>query len=149
MTKIPFAIPAVVEPRLAMLHRYWEGLRRGENDMPFWDDVSTTALPELASHLILMDAFDKPMRFRFGFVGQEIEQKYQGELRGKFADEITLREPLHYLNSQCSATIEGRKPTYYHFAPDNTKASERYRRMFLPMWGDGHISMLLGAIVWD
>jgi hypothetical protein len=35
----PFTIPAKIESNLAQVQSYWKGLLRGENKVPFWDDV--------------------------------------------------------------------------------------------------------------
>jgi hypothetical protein len=81
---LPFAIPA----DLALSHRrvldYWEGLKRGENSMPFWDDLKLTSLPDLADRLMLVDAFDKPQRFRLNSVGERIRKRYGVDLADKY-----------------------------------------------------------------
>ena len=118
--------------------------------MPFWDDVSLAALPNLSGRLMLIDVFDKPLRFRFGIVGKELQARYRADVVGKFSDEIEIRHPFQYLNSQGLATIESRAPTYYRHevAKHGSTRAERYSRLILPMWGDGHIGMLLGAVAW-
>jgi len=64
--------------------------------------------------------------------------------RGIFADEIVPQAPLDYFLSQCSACTEGRAPTYCRIAGPSS-----YARLLLPLWGDGHINSLLGAVVCD
>jgi hypothetical protein len=64
---------------------------------------------------------------------------------GKFADEIQPRTPFNYLCSQCSATVENREPTFFHH---RSGAGGAFSRLLLPMWGDGRIGMLLGAVDW-
>jgi hypothetical protein len=54
---------------------------------------------------------------------------------------LNLRAPFGYLRAQCSATVEARAPTCHEDAAG-------YSRILLPMWGDGHIGMLLGAVDW-
>jgi hypothetical protein len=146
----PYSIPETIEPQLMLVRDYWESLKRRENAMPFWDDVNTSALPELSSKLLLIDVFQQPVRFRFRYVGQDIEHRYSAEMLGKFTDEIELHSPLEYLNSQCHATIESRGPTFYRQMTERLEkrpSPGSYSRLLLPMWGDGHIGMLLGAIV--
>jgi hypothetical protein len=140
----PYALPQDLEPDLARVLAYWEGLKRGDANMPFWDDVNISALPDLLNRLMLIDVFAKPVRFRIGTVGDEIKSQHGGDLVGKFLDEIELREPLRYLQSQSSATVESRAPTYYRSRA--TGRDGAYSRLLLPMWGDGHIGMLLGAV---
>jgi hypothetical protein len=137
---VPFALPKTPESSLARVLAYWESLKRADNNMPFWDDVKLSNLPDLADRLLLIDAFALPERFRFRTVGSGLAQRYGEALNGKFLDEMNLRAPFGYLRAQCSATIESRAPTFH--------ADAGYSRILMPMWGDGHIGMLLGAVDW-
>lgn len=145
----PYSVPRKLEPGLARVLAYWQGLKRGENEMPFWDDVNLSMLPDLSDRLMLIVVSNRPVRFRFTVVGKAIRARYDGDLDSKFLDEIDVCDPLQYLHSQSSATVERRAPTYYRSAPtqrDDGRSVEGYSRLLLPMWGDGHIGMLLGAI---
>lgn len=135
----PFPLPDKLDGRLAQVLLYWESLKRADNAMPFWDDVKLSALPDLADSLMLVDAFVLPQRFRLNTVGAELAQRYGAAVTGKFLDEVEPRAPFSYLRAQCSATVEARVPTFFESG---------YARIVLPMWGDGHIGMLLGAVDW-
>jgi len=152
-SKRPYAPPRKLEPNLARVLTYWEKLKRREAEMPFWDDVNVSALPKLLGKLTIIEASDKPVRFRFGLGagGEEIKRKYEGDLDGKFLDEMDVRHPLEFLLSQCSATIESGKPTYYrHGSPSRggSRTKQGYSRLALPLWGQGRIGMLLLAFTW-
>ena len=136
----PFPLPDALKPGLARVKAYWEGLKRAENDMPFWDDVKLSALGDQADNAQLIDAFEKPERVRFNTLGEGLARRYGEAVKGKFLEEIALRDPFDYLLAQCSATVEARAPTYYE--------SGAVSRLLLPMWGEGHISMLLVAVDW-
>jgi len=136
----PFSLPEKLKPNLARVRAYWEGLRRADNAMPFWDDIKLSSLPDLADWLLLIDVFALPERFRFNTLGAGLAQRYGEDVKSKFLDELTLRAPFGYLRAQSSATVEGRGLTYYEAAG--------CARLLLPMWGDGHIGMLLGAVDW-
>ena len=103
---------------------------------------------------MLIEASDRPVRFRcgFGVVGEEIKRQYGGDLAGKFLNEIEVRHPLQFLISQSSATIESRRPTYYRHAlakkGGSSHVEREYARLVLPMWGTGRIGMLLVAFAW-
>lgn len=147
----PYSIPKSIEADLARLRAYWESLKRGQNDIPFADDVKVSALPDLSDRLMLVDVFEKPERYRFSIVGQQIVDRYGSNIAGQFADEIDPHNPLDYFRSQCSATLESRLPTYFRPAstdPSGSRVAGAYARILLPMWGDGHIVTLLGAMVW-
>lgn len=139
MSATPFPLPGKLDGKLAQVLAYWETLKRADNAMPFWDDVKLSALPELTDILMLIDAFMLPERFRFRTIGKELEKRYGGAVAGKFLDEITPRAPFSYLRAQCSTTVEARAPTFFESGD---------ARLLLPMWGDGHIGMLLGAVDW-
>jgi len=146
---VPFSVPRKIDPNLVRVRAYWESLERGENPMPFWDDFKFSALPDLSDRLILIDVFEKPGRFRLNSIGQQLTERYGETITGKFIDEIELRNPLEYLPSQCSATVESRAPTYYQHGTDEVEKSPgpvSYSRLLLPMWGNGHIGMLLGIV---
>jgi len=139
----PFPVPAKLPSGLTEVRNYWQRLKRRQNSMPFWDDVNLSSLPKLADQLMLVDVFQDPQRFRFNSVGQRIRKRYGGDLVHKFVDEIDAKAPLDYFTSQSSATIEGEVPTYYR----STRRGAGYQRLLLPMWGNGRIEMMLGAVV--
>jgi hypothetical protein len=146
-----YSVPRKLPAALARVRAYWEGLKRGDASMPFWDDVAPTALPDLADQLMLIKAFEKPRRFQFSMIGKDLQQRYNGDLVGAFSDEIEIRHPFEYFNSQCFATVETPAATFYRQAPadaDGPRQAEEYSRLLLPMWGDGHVGMLLGAVAW-
>ena len=91
---------------------------------------------------MLVDVFENPQRFRFNSVGQKIRDRYGSDIVHRFADEMDVKAPFEYFTSQSSATIEGGVPTYYRNVSRNTG----YSRLLLPMWGNGRIEMMLGAI---
>ena len=114
--------------------------------MPFEDDINLSAIPALAGRLILIEVFDKPVRFRLAMLGEEIKEQH-GDIIGKFLDEIDARPPLQYLSSQSSATVESRAATYYrHDSAKRGGSANAYSRLLLPMWGGGRIGTLLGGV---
>jgi hypothetical protein len=136
----PYPLPGNLGAPLQAVLSYWHDLKRAGNEMPFWDDVKPSALPGPNDRLLLVDAFEKPERFRVNTIGTELDRA-GGSLRGKFIDELALTGPLEFLRSQCSATVEARAPTFYRH-----EGKPAYARLLLPMWGDGRIGMLLGAV---
>ena len=144
---LPFAIPAKLPLDLRRVRDYWESLKRGENSMPFWDDVKLSSLPDLSGHLMLLDALENPRRFRFGSVGEQIRKLYGTDFANKFVDEIDPKVPFEFLTAQGSATIEAKVPTNFTSEAGTGRGRHRgYARLLLPMWGDGRVGMLLGAI---
>jgi len=132
----PFPLPATLDRDLAAVETLWRGLRRAQNDIPFADDLKPAALSAQAGRVLLIDVFEKPERFRFSLLGGGLLLPQDKALSGKFIDEVDLPEPLGFLRAQASATVEARAPTFYAGAG----------RLLLPMWGDGRVSLLLGAV---
>ena len=141
-TDTPFALPDTMDPSLTRVLAYWQSLKRAEATMPFWDDLKLSSLPGLAGELMLIDVFNRPERFRFNTVGASIAQRHGDPVVGKFVADTALHRPFRFLRAQCSATVEARAPTFYRDAEGPSS------RLLLPMWGDGRISMLLGAVAW-
>ena len=86
----PFSLPEKLEPGLVRVRAYWEGLKRGAADIPFGDDLNITAMPDMAGRLMLIEVFDKPVRFRLGMLGEQIEGRKCDDAVGKFLDEIEV-----------------------------------------------------------
>jgi hypothetical protein len=119
-----YLLPDQLEPDLDLVRAYWNGLKRGNNDIPFWDDVKFSMQKRLARDILLIEAFENPLRFRFDLVGDDITQRYGAAITGKFSDEIDLNAPMDELTSQCRATVERREPTIFGMGPP---ASRRLR----------------------
>ena len=138
----PFPVPVKLPSGLGRMRSYWQDLRRRKNSMPFWDDVNLSSLSEFADHSMLVDVFQDPQRFRFNSVGERIRKRFGKDLVHSFLDEISIKDPFDFFTSQASATVEIGAPTYYR----SSRVSSGYHRLLLPMWGNGRIEMLLGAI---
>jgi hypothetical protein len=138
-----FLIPDGLEPDLERVHAYWNGLKRGDNDIPFWDDVKFSMRARLAREIMVIEAFENPLRFRFDLVGEDLSRRYCAAIAGKFTDEVDLHPPIDQLTEQCRATVERRAPTFFQHAAEGGTG---YSRLVLPLWGGGHVEMLIGAV---
>ncbi len=142
----PFPLPRKLPSGLASVHRYWQSLVRGENAIPFSDDVNLSQLPELSADLMLIDVFAGPQRFRFNRLGKNIISAFGSDITGQFADQLDLHKPFDYLLSQASAAVEGQLPTFYSDGPAEGGDEAGCSRILLPTWGNGQVNLLLGAI---
>jgi len=147
-----YSLPDELEPDLSRVHAYWNGLKRGANDIPFWDDVKFSLRSRLGRESMLIDVLENPLRFRFDLIGADLTEWYGGTIGNKFLGEIDPHAPFDELTLQCQATVEGRAPSYYHQTAvrnGDTEYPAGYARLLLPLWGNGRIEMLLGAVVLD
>jgi hypothetical protein len=147
-----YSLPDELEPDLSRVQAYWSGLKRGANDIPFCDDVKFSLRSRLGRESMLIDVFENPLRFRSDLMGADLTDWYGNAIANKFLDEIELPAPFDELILQCKATVERCAPTYFR----QTAAGKRdaghpggYARLLLPLWGNGRIEMLLGAVVPD
>jgi len=145
-----YSLPDELEPDLTRILAYWNGLKRGANDVPFWDDVKFSLRSRLGQESMLIDVFENPLRFRFDLIGTDLTDWYGKAIGNTFLDEIELHAPFDDLIQQSKATVEGCAPTYYFQTAARKRVAEHpdgYARLLLPLWGNGRIEMLLGAVV--
>ncbi len=140
----PFPLPDSLSGELAGVHAKWEDLRRAGNSIPFWDDLNPAAMSAERGRLLLLDVFEMPERFRFTLADPQLVPSQEAALSGKFIDDTELGENFAFLRAQASATVEARAPTYYRCG--SRGLSPGFARLLLPLWGDGRIGMLLGAV---
>jgi len=141
----PFAIAGPITPRLDAVLTYWQELRRGQAEMPFWDDIDLGAVRGLCREILLLETPGGPERFRLAILELSIPAADRDQILGRFIDEVDLPPPLDLLRSQCSATTElGRATVYRHDACPGSEAP--YSRLLLPAWGEGQVRVLLGAV---
>ncbi len=139
----PFTVPSTLGRRLSAIQGYWNLLKRGNAIMPFTDDFRSGALGKLADDTVLIESFVHPRRFCFTAAGRNVTRCYGGDLEGLFTDELSSRAPLHLLDSQCRATVDGASPSYYRYPAEADRYP--YERLMLPMWGNGRVDAILAA----
>jgi hypothetical protein len=136
----PFPVPGRLASKPQAVVSLWQGLKRAENGMPFSDDLGQSALSNLSGKSFLLGVFAAPERFRFEFLDAGLQG---AAATGKFIDEIPQEANFSYLGAQASATVEAREPTWLGL---DVTSGRSLSRLLLPMWGNGQINMLLGAI---
>ncbi len=136
----PFPLPDRLDAKLQPVVTLWESLKRGENGMPFGDDLGVPALTRLPGNPFLLSVFSTPERCRFEFLCDSL----RGEVvAGSFIDEMSPNINFSYLRAQSSATVEAAEPTLLRLTQFSGYS---YSRVLLPLWGNGQVTMLLGAI---
>jgi hypothetical protein len=134
----PFAVDGPLAPPLARLLAYWEGLKRGQAEVPFWDDLSEIKIEASGAETFILDVFSRPERFRFNDLEVAPPAVQSDLLLGLFLDDVDLPEVFTLLRAQASATVELMRPTLY--------AAGGGQRLLLPAWGEGEVRMLVGGL---
>jgi hypothetical protein len=140
--QIPFSITNPLSARLGAVLDDWRALLRGQASMPFADDVDVAKLATACPNLFLLGVFDRPRRFRLDVARAEGGPEIAA-LAGRFLDEVDQPNPMAFLRSQAEATVESAQPTLYE---QGARSGRPYGRLLLPAWGDGRISLLIGAV---
>ena len=140
----PFSIVQPLSPSLDRLLGYWRDLLRGEATIPFADDINMAKVEALTDEAFLLGVFEKPQRFRLDLAHTRQAARIEGAFAGRFVDEVELPNPMEFLKAQASATVESMAPSFYEHRPKH--AERGYGRLLLPAWGEGHVSLLLGAV---
>ncbi len=135
----PFPLPDRLDEKLQPVVSLWESLRRGENGMPFSDDLGVPALSNLPGNPFLLRVLASPERYRFEFLSEGLEREAALE---RFVDEMAPSVSFSYLRAQSSATTEAAEPTLFHLTDSS---GYRFSRVLLPLWGNGQVNILLGA----
>ena len=136
----PFPLPDRLDARLQPVVALWEGLKRGENGIPFGDDLSVQSLAKLPGNPFLLSVSVSSERCRFEFLSDSLREV---AVPGSFLDEISPNVNFAYVRAQSSATLEAAAPTFLHLTQ---LSGYGFSRVLLPLWGNGQINMLLGAI---
>ncbi len=140
----PFAIEMPLPERLGAVLDDWRARRRGAADIPFADDVDWERLQELCPDAFMLGVFEKPQRFRVELAATPHAPAIAAELAGRFLDEVDLETPLEFLRAQADAAVESGAPTVYRHSAGG--GGRPYARLLLPLWGEGHVSALVGVI---
>ncbi len=108
--------------------------------MPYGDDLEFSALSKLPGRPFLLKVFTPPERFRFEFLNEGLQA---AAAPGKFIDETASNTDFGFLRAQSSATLEAAEPTLLSLTDSSGRS---FSRLLLPLWGNGQISLLLGAV---
>lgn len=134
----PFAVDGPLAPPLARLLAYWEGLKRGQAEIPFWDDLSEVKIEASGAETFILDVFSRPERFRFNDLEVAAPAADRDQLLGHFLDDVDLPEVFALLRGQASVATELMRPTLYQ--------AGGLQRLLLPAWGEGEVRMLVGGL---
>ena len=140
-----FSLPGELDDTLTQILAYWNGLKRGNAEVPFADDVKLGDIWKLSNKVVLVRILPTPRQFRLDIAGRQLIRMYGGDLAGKLVGELPVRPPLDCFLAQCSATVDAHAPTFYRHEPA-IEGHGAYDRILVPLWADGRVAALLGAV---
>lgn len=136
----PFPLPGRLDAKLQPVVTLWENLKRGENGIPFSDDLGVLTLSKLPGNPFLLSVSPLPERYRFEFLCDSLRR---GIATGRFLDEVPQNVNFSFLRAQSSATVEAAEPTLFRLTQ---VSGYSFSRVLLPLWGNGQVTLLLGTI---
>src|SRR5579864_8138687 len=80
-------IDKIETPNLRQLYAYWEGLRRSR-EFPARRDIDPLDFRYALGHVMLLDVFYQPLRFRFRLHGTALALRAGYDMTGKMADDL-------------------------------------------------------------
>lgn len=98
----PFPLPDRLEAKLLPVVTLWESLKRGENGMPFGDDLEVRAPSKLSGNPFLLTVFLSPARYLIEFACDYLRREIAA---GSFIDEMPRNVDFSYLRAQNSASV--------------------------------------------
>lgn len=151
--KILFGPPqsqSLSHPLLIDLYRYWEA-KRGERAFPARGDLDPGEITRCLPHVMLVDVFAAPLRFRYRLVGTGVTALAGvGELTGRWVDEDTFGACAEAVHSLYRNVVDTRLPVRAFGRAQKIRGDEwmMLENILMPLGeADGLVTMVLvGAI---
>jgi hypothetical protein len=142
--------PVGLSEALRPLFLYWIAAR-GEKLMPSRSDIDPVLIPrQLLPNIILVDATEPPLRFRYRVMGTAVAEMLGDDWTGRFVDQVTdidSNVQEHYRSTAQSGKPSININEYDQYDPKLMQNQiTRYERLLLPLSDTGEkVSMLLGG----
>jgi hypothetical protein len=145
---VPELTAGIRDPRLGRLYAYWLD-KKGSRRFPARRDLDPVELRYVLGHLMLLDVFRDPLRFRYRVHGSEIACRVQYDMTGKFLDQIPDPEYRNYAIRRCEGLVESGEPLVIRRDRTIDGRMCPYEALWLPFSEDGeHVTMLLCALLY-
>ncbi len=144
-------LPPNAGSELAELLAYWRGLC-DERVMPERSDLDPLAIPRLLTNIFLMDVEPDGV-YRFGLVGEAMNERYGGQLKGCAINDLLSGDTLAETLEEHGLCMENRAPVYTRNSIEVASALDDfqlYHRLILPLGpAQGAPTALLGMMCFD
>ncbi|MGH6948368.1 MAG: PAS domain-containing protein [Kiloniellales bacterium] len=137
---------AIGLPVTRALYAYWAGKRRA-GGLPCRRDIDPTEIPRLLSNVMLLDVEEKPLRFRFRLVGNNVVSWFGCNATGLYTDSAEYRRGGPDPSGDYREVVEAREPRVYRKRLDYLLPEFRdFERLVLPLADGGRIDRLICAV---
>lgn len=138
---------ALTSARLRALRDYWLELR-GDRQMPSRQDIDPIDIPHLLAHLVLVDVFSDPLRFRYRLIGTEITRLVGRDATGRWLDESLYGDKVARVTDDFRACVASCTPVAQReFMLFVDKDWIRIESLALPLGVEpGRVDMVLASI---
>lgn len=136
----------ITDSKLQRLYDYWLGKHR-DGRLPAKADIDPVEIPDLLMDIFLVDVVDGGADFVFKLAGSQVEEIYDGSLRGKSLFSMQDSTEITPVVQQYLDVVTQREPRYRDgdlrvFGKDRWLT----RRLLLPLSSDGEsVDVLLGG----
>jgi hypothetical protein len=135
-------------PCLRRLYAYWQERRQGR-EFPARRDLDPLDFRYALGHVLLLDVFGDPVRFRFRLHGSLLTERAGYDMTGKMIDELPNPENRQLLIKRCHALVAARQPLAVIDERILGRRRYGYEAVWLPLATDGRtIDMLMGGLVY-
>jgi len=97
--------------KVALLLRYWNGLRRGER-LPARDDIDPAEIKAALPNVMITAISYQPLRVLYRLVGTEVVNWSRTDFTNRYADELVFESDAIDWTDFYRPVVEARKPAY-------------------------------------
>lgn len=120
-------------PELAFLHEYWLGLPKA-GSLARYDAVDPLAMRPALGNVMLLEADDEVLDFRYRLYGSRIAERAGFDLTGKFTRDVPTHPAIGVLFRVCYAACARRQmPLFTRHVPPTSVGVVYWSRIILPL----------------
>ncbi len=147
------SLPSEANEKLGQLLDYWRDACNGR-PIPARKDIDPLSIPRLLTNIFILDVEDgEVFRFRFRLVGEIVNERYGGRLKGATLNELLTGDRLNETLEEHRVCLEKQVPVYTRNTAEAASVSDDfqlYHRLIMPLGGpDAAPSAILGMMQFD
>ncbi len=130
------ALPESADPKLTRLLAYWRTLTEN-HAFPARTALDPLSMPELLPYFLLLNVENHD--FRFCLVGEAVNDRYGGKIKGKSLTELLSGEILAETLDEHFHCVENAAPVFTRNTIETIDSDDRklYQRLILPLSDNG------------